>query len=112
MNQPALPVLYLNPLEHQGKTFIKCWHQPDPAISQRLKTAGWIKFSRTYKCYVMPHTPQALEQTFRFFTGIATVNTRYLFRPQRLRPDEGAVIVAGAQASEPLAKVADLPVVR
>jgi integrase/recombinase XerD len=112
MNQPALPVLYLNPLEHQGKTFIKCWYKPNAAISQRLKSASWIKFSRTYKCFVMPKTPRALEQTLRHFAGIATVNTRYLYRPQRLRPDEGAVLGTGSHRSEPLARVPELPVVR
>jgi integrase/recombinase XerD len=112
MNQPVLPVLYLNRLEHQGKIFIKCWYKPHPAISQRLKAASWIKFSQTYQCYLMPQTPQALEQTLSHFTGIATVNTRYLHRPQRLRPPEGTVIGAGPHSSEPLARIAELPVVR
>lgn len=112
MNQTVLPELYLNPLLHQGKTYIKCWYKPSPGISQRLKAAPWIKFSRTYKCYVMAHTVPNLDQTLRHFTGIARVNTRYLYRPQRLRPDEGAVLGTGPHASAPLAKVAGLPVVR
>ena len=112
MSEPALPVLYLNPLVHQGKTFIKCWHKPSRVISQLLKTAPWIKFSQTYKCYVMAHTAQVLQQTHSHFTGIATVNTRYLCRPPRLRPPEGASILAGSHPSEPLTKLADLPVVR
>lgn len=112
MNPNALPVLYLNPLEHQGKTCIKLWHKPHPNVRQRIKTAPWIKYSQTYKCYVMPHTPQAIAQTYSHFAGIATVNTRYLHRPKRLRPSYGATILADSHTAEPLIKIAHLPVLR
>ena len=108
----SLPVLFLNPLEHQGKTYIKFWHKPHPAISQKLKTASWIKYSKTYKCYVMHHSPAALAQTYSHFAGVATVNTRYLYRPKRLRPAEGATILAGFHPAEPLAKIPGLEIVR
>ncbi|MDX5437999.1 MAG: integrase, partial [Pontibacter sp.] len=57
------PVIFLNPLEHEGKTFIRIWHKPNPFISKRLKEAAWVKFSKTYKCFVMQHTAQAIEMT-------------------------------------------------
>ncbi|WP_233219270.1 tyrosine-type recombinase/integrase [Adhaeribacter arboris] len=106
------PTLYLNPLEHQGKTFIKFWHKPQPAVRQRLQAAPWIKYSQTYKCFVMPHTPTAIAQTYSHFAGVATVSTRYLYRPKRLRPSEETTVLAVVPAAEPLAKVADLTVVR
>ncbi|KAA5538734.1 tyrosine-type recombinase/integrase [Adhaeribacter rhizoryzae] len=84
MHPTALPVLFLNLLDHQGKTYIKFWHKPHLAISGKLKTASWVKYSKTYKCYVMHHSPQALAQTHSHFAGVATVSTRYLYRQSRL----------------------------
>lgn len=109
-----LPVLYLNPLEHAGKAFIRVWHKPNPFISKRLKEAGWIKYSKTYKCFVMHHTDQAIEMMHQHFQGLARVDTRYLYRPKRLRPAEGAVILQqeSATIAEPLEKVPSRPVVR
>jgi len=108
----TLPVLYLNPLEHQGKTYIKFWYKPHPFLTQKLKAAAWIKYSQTYKCYVMPYSPGAVAHTYSYFAGLATVNTRYLYRPKRLRPAEGVTISTGPHASAPLTKIADLEVVR
>lgn len=97
MTFSLLPVLYLNLLEHEGKTFIKCWHKPHSLIHQKLKAAPWISYSQTYKCYVMHHTPQAIAQTQQYFSGIAAVSTRYLYRPKRLQPTEGTTILAHRQ---------------
>ncbi|WP_415837272.1 phage integrase N-terminal SAM-like domain-containing protein, partial [Pontibacter korlensis] len=114
MAYPAqLPVLFLNPLDHAGKRFIRIWHKPNPFISKRLKEANWIRYSKTYKCFVMQHSPQAIEMTHQHFQGLAKVDARYLYRPKRLRPAEGAVILQqGKQLAEPLEKVPARPVVR
>jgi integrase/recombinase XerD len=44
-----LPVLFLNPLDHEGKRFIRIWFKPNPFVSKRLKEANWIRYSKTYK---------------------------------------------------------------
>jgi integrase/recombinase XerD len=109
-----LPVLFLNPLDHAGKGFIRIWHKPSPFISKRLKEASWIKYSKTYKCFVMHHTSQSVEMTHQHFQGLAKVDTRYLYKPKRLRPTQGTVILQqeSAQLIEPLEKVPVRPVVR
>lgn len=106
------PTIYLNALEHAGKQFIKLWHKPDQHISQRMKQAAWIKFSKTYKCFVMQRTPHTIELTYAHFEGIAAVDTRYLNKPKRLRLLAGAVVLADGRVTEPLEKVPARPVVR
>ncbi|WP_242919710.1 tyrosine-type recombinase/integrase [Pontibacter liquoris] len=108
-----LPVLFLNPLEHAGKAFIRIWHKPNPFISRRLKEAAWVRYSNTYKCFVMHHTSQAIEMTHQHFQGLAKVDARYLYKPKRLRPAQGAVILQQDKiVAEPLEKVPVRPVVR
>jgi integrase/recombinase XerD len=109
-----IPVLFLNPLEHAGKAFIRIWNKPNPFLSKRLKEASWIRFSKTYKCFVMHHSSQAIEMTHQHFQGLAKVDTRYLYKPKRLRPAQGAVILQqeSAKLTEPLEKVPVKPVVR
>jgi len=106
------PTLYLNPLAHEGKTFIKFYYKADNLINQKLKSADWIKYSQTYKCYVMAHSDHSLAKTYRHFGSEVRINTQYLNRPQRLRPTTGASILASAHPSEPLAKKAALAVVQ
>jgi len=107
----TLPALYLNPLHHQGKTFIKCWYKPHHFIQQKLKAAPWMKYSQTYQCFVMPHSSQAIAQTQHYFTGLATVSTRYLYRPQRLQPATATTILASDPFAAGLPKRAELPIV-
>ncbi|GAB2531532.1 hypothetical protein GCM10027189_10540 [Rufibacter soli] len=72
-----------------------------------------MKYSKTYKCYVMHHSNQAIEKTHQHFQGLAKVDARYLHRPQRLRPAKGAVILQQHKALvEPLEKGPVRPVVR
>ncbi|AKQ45039.1 integrase [Rufibacter radiotolerans] len=104
--------MYLNPLEHAGKKYIKLWHQPNPLLSKRLKEASWIKYSKTYKCLVMHHTPQAIDLTYTHLQGLAQVNTRYLHRAPRLRPAKSTPVLAAGPMAEPLQKEAELPIVR
>lgn len=106
------PVIYLNALEHEGHKYIRLWHKPNPFIVKRLKEADWIKYSKTYKCFVMHHRPQSMEMNFGLFQGLAKVNTRYLNRPKRLKPDRLVPVVAGGQQGEPLQKLPDMPVVK
>ena len=84
--------VFLNLLEHGGKKYIRFWYKANPFISSKLKEAPWVKFSKTYKCFVMHHTPQDIERTYGLFRGLA-------------------LVLAGQQA-EPLAKVPVVPVVR
>lgn len=108
-----LPVIFLNPLEQEGKRFIRIWHKPNPFIYKRLKEATWIRYSKTYKCFVMHHTGQAIEMAHQHFQGLARVDTSYLFKPRRLRPALGAVVLQQDKAmAEPLGKVPVKPVVR
>ncbi|MFT2011513.1 hypothetical protein ACMA1I_22775 [Pontibacter sp. 13R65] len=88
-----LPVLFLNLLEHEGKAFIHIWHKASPFISKRLKEATWIKYSKTYKCFVMHHSNQAIEMMHQHFQGLAKVDTRYLHKPKRLHPAQGTVVL-------------------
>lgn len=108
----AAPVIYLNSLEHEGKQFIKLWHKPDQRISKRIKESNFIKYSKTYKCYVTHKTLQVIEQLHQLFLGIAIVDTRYLNRPKRLRPALGVVMTGANKQAEPLEKLPELPVVR
>ncbi len=52
--QPAFhpPTLYLNTLLHAGKPLLKYWHRPNPLLRQRLQEAPWVKYSKTYGCFV------------------------------------------------------------
>ncbi|WP_439880140.1 tyrosine-type recombinase/integrase [Pontibacter sp. MBLB2868] len=104
--------IFLNSLEHEGKKFIRLWYKPNPFISKRLKEAGWIKYSKTYKCFVMHNSPHSIEMTYTHFQGLAQVNTRYLYRPKRLKPNKLVPVLAGEQRGEPLEKMPDLPVVK
>ncbi|MBD1396191.1 tyrosine-type recombinase/integrase [Pontibacter sp. JH31] len=106
------PVIYLNALEHEGAKYIRLWHKPNPFIVKRLREANWIKYSKTYRCFVMHHRPQSMEMTFAHFQGLAQVNTRYLYRPKRLKPGKLVAVLAGGQQGEPLQKLPDLPVVK
>ncbi|KAA6432619.1 tyrosine-type recombinase/integrase [Rufibacter glacialis] len=106
--------MYLNPLEHAGKGIIRIWHKPNPSVSKGLKEASWIKYSKTYRCFVMHHTRQAIEMTHQHFQGLAKVNTSYLSRAKRLRPAQGTVMLQqeGARLTQPLEKVPARPVLR
>ncbi|MDB5262993.1 MAG: integrase [Adhaeribacter sp.] len=112
MTYQKQPTLYLNPLPHQGKTFIKFYYKADSLIQEKLKSADWIKYSQLYKCYVMAHSTHTLEKTYNHFGSAVIINTQYLNRPKRLRSANGATILAGAHPSAPLAKKTDLPVVQ
>ncbi|MEJ8801918.1 tyrosine-type recombinase/integrase [Pontibacter sp. H249] len=104
--------VFLNTLEHEGKRFIRLWFKANPFIAKRLKEATWIKYSKTYKCFVMHHSPQSIDMTFAHFQGLAQVNTRYLYRPNRLKPSKLVPVLAGGQQGEPLQKLPDMPVVK
>ena len=108
----SAPVLYLNALEHEGKRYIRIWHKTNPFIGKRLKEAGWVKYSKTYRCFVMHRSEHCIELLHLHFEGLARVDSRYLDRPKRLRPAAGVVVLAEGQAAEPLEKVPLRPVVR
>ena len=104
--------MFLNPLEHAGKTHIKLWNKPNRQISEKLKTAAGVKFSKTYKCYVMAHTEQQVALLQQHLEGIARVNTQYLNRPKRLRSAKTVTLSSRKPELASLPKLPDLPVVR
>ncbi|QHL89497.1 tyrosine-type recombinase/integrase [Nibribacter ruber] len=105
--------MYLNPLEHGGKKYIRIWHKANPLLSKRLKEAPWIRYSKTYKCFVMHLASTAIEKLHQHVQGLAKVDTKYLHKAQRLRPAHGAIILQQGKAQiEPLKKGPALPVVR
>jgi len=106
------PQIYLNTLEHGNKKYIRLWYKPNPFITKKLHEAAWVKYSKNYKCFVMHYTPQTIEKTYTHFQGLAKVNTRYLNRPKRLKPDKLVPVLNGAQQGEPLKKLPELPVVK
>jgi len=112
MERAQPPVVYLNPLAHQEKTFIKFWYKPNALISIKLKSAGWIKYSQTYKCYVMAHSAQALEKTYAHFGDAIAINTHYLHRSKRLKPISGVRVLADPHPSDALAKKPGLPIIK
>jgi integrase/recombinase XerD len=108
----VFPAIYLNPLAHGDKTFLKLWYKPDTRISVRLKEAVWIKYSKTYKCFVTNYSNQAIEQLHQHFAGIALVNTTYLDHPERLRPASGTVVLADQTKARPLDKQESPDIIR
>ncbi|MGV3540746.1 MAG: tyrosine-type recombinase/integrase [Rufibacter sp.] len=108
----AKAILYLITLWHEGKKFIKFWHKPNPFITRRLQEAAWVKYSQTYKCFVMHHSPLALERTYAHFQGLALVNTHYLNRPPRLVPEKCTHVLADGRTHEPMQKMKELPIVK
>lgn len=107
-----MPILYLNPLAHGGKDFIRIWHKPNPLMAKRLKEANWVKYSKTYKCFVMHRCNQAIEKLGLHFQGLANVNSRYLHRPKRLKPRGVTPILADGRLFEPLHRSEARPVMR
>jgi integrase/recombinase XerD len=108
----ARATIYLNTLVHGNKKYIRLWYKPNALVTKHLQEGTWLKFSTTYKCFVMHHTPQAIEQTFQHFEGLAHVNTWYLNRAPTMRPPAVSPVLAAGQSSTPLAKEEALPVVR
>ncbi len=105
-------MVFLNPLEHAGKTYIKLWNKPNRQISDKLKQAAGVKFSKTYKCYVMAKTEHQVALLQQHLEGTAQVNTQYLNRPQRLRPAKTVSINSKKPELAALPKLPELPVVR
>ncbi|MBK0403715.1 tyrosine-type recombinase/integrase [Adhaeribacter sp. BT258] len=105
-------VVYLNTLEHQGKFYIKLWHKPDQKITQKLKQADGVKFSKTYKCFVMSRNEQQIALLQQHLEGVAVVNMLYLNRPKRLRPSKPVNLSAPKSEYAVLPKLPELPVVR
>ena len=104
--------VFLNPLEHAGKTFIKLWNKPNRQISEKLKAAAGVKFSKTCKCYVMARTDQQVALLQQYLEGIARVNTQYLNRPKRLRPAKTVRVSNQKPELASMPRLPELPVVR
>ncbi|MDX5347284.1 MAG: phage integrase N-terminal SAM-like domain-containing protein, partial [Hymenobacteraceae bacterium] len=106
------PVVFLNTLEHEGKVFVKLWHKPDRHISQKLKQTDGVKFSKTYKCYVMHKTEQQVALLQQQLEGVAQVSTLYLNRPKRLRPLKQTAVTSKNQQFTQIPKYPDLVTLR
>jgi integrase/recombinase XerD len=55
------PTIFLNSLEHEGKQYIRIWHKPNPFTVKRLEKSSWIKFNKTFKCFVMYRSEKCID---------------------------------------------------
>jgi integrase/recombinase XerD len=58
----------------------------------------------------MHRTAQAIEMTHQHFQGLAKVDTRYLYRPKRLKPAGLVAVLTNTSQGESLEKLPELPV--
>ncbi|WP_017734040.1 tyrosine-type recombinase/integrase [Nafulsella turpanensis] len=76
-----LPVIYMHPLHHGGKTFIRlCFGQENDLFRYLYPHAGILRYSRTYKCLVMHYRKEAFLQLKELLKGKATLDSSALIR--------------------------------
>jgi len=78
MDTVTLPILYLNLLEHQGKSFIKFYFKKDFGLHQQLKQMAGVKYSQQYQCFVTHYNPEKLLHIQQALGHQAVIDTRYL----------------------------------
>ena len=72
------PVIYLNPLEHAGRPFIKFYYKNNSLINEKLKQADWVNYSKQYSCFLTHFTNENLMLIQRLLGDLARIDTRYL----------------------------------
>lgn len=92
METLPLPVIYLNPLEHAGKYFIKFYYTQNPRITEKLKQADWIRYSCQYSCFLTHFTNENLGLIQSLLGDMAHINTRYLHRKLTKAPAQKTLI--------------------
>ena len=76
-----LPVIYLYPLLHDGKTFVKLSFKQDKTLFWYLcQQQEIIKYSKTYKCLVTYYRRGSLLKLKEVIKGKATLDTSALMR--------------------------------
>lgn len=75
------PVIYLYPLFHGGKTFVRLGFQPNKELYAFLcQQKEVLQYSKTYKCLVTYYKKEPLEQLKEVIKGKARLNTTALMR--------------------------------
>lgn len=92
MESLPLPVIYLNLLEHQGQRFIKFCYKHNARISEKLKQAEWIHYSRQYSCFLTHFTNENLALIQILLGDLARINARYLHGKPTQAPVQKTVI--------------------
>jgi integrase/recombinase XerD len=76
-----LPVIYLHPLLHNGKTFVRISFAHDNSLFQYLyQQHDVLKYSKTYKCLVTHYRKEPLVRLKALIKGKATLDTSALMR--------------------------------
>lgn len=75
-----LPVIYLHPLLHDGKTFARHSYTQDKQLFWFLCQQGFIKYSKTYKCLITYYNKEALLKLKEVIREKATLDTSALMR--------------------------------
>ena len=76
-----LPVIYLHPLLHDGKTFVRISFAQDKGLFWYLcQQQGLIKYSKTYKCLLTHYRKEPLVKLKEVIKGKATLDTSALMR--------------------------------
>ena len=76
-----LPIIYLYPLRHGNKTFVRLSFQQDKDLFRYLcQQKDILHFSKTYKCLVTHYKKEPLEKLKEVIIGRARLNTTALMR--------------------------------
>lgn len=76
-----LPVIYLHPLLHDGKTFVRISFAQDKGLFWYLcQQQGLIRYSKTYKFLVSYYRKESLLKLKTLIKGKATLDTSALMR--------------------------------
>jgi site-specific recombinase XerD len=91
MQTSPLPVLYLNLLVHEEKSYIKFFYKNNPQINKKLQETKWVKYSQQYRCFITPYTGDVLLQIKELLSDEVILDTQYL-RVKSRAPAEKTVI--------------------
>ena len=76
-----LPIIYLYPLRHGDKTFVRISFQQDQELFWYLsKQKDILRFSKTYKCLVTHYRKEPLVKLKEVIKGRASLDTSALMR--------------------------------
>ena len=76
-----LPIIYLYPLLHGGKTYVRISFKQDPLLFKFLcQQKEIIRYSQTYKCLVAHYKKEPLELLKEVIRGKSSLNTTALMR--------------------------------
>jgi len=74
-------IIFLNKLQDQDHPdWMKLFFKRDNEIEEKLKMISFISYSNTHKCYISRQSNENIDQLREAFTGMAEINTHYLFK--------------------------------